>query len=483
MVLLVALRMGLGCHFLYEGVWKITHPKFSAEGFLLQAKGPAAGLFHAMVHDIDGRQRLKIERTASADRLVDAWRKVRNDSQTRYRAYVTKPYKAKLKKNEKLSADDEAAIQQTVEKFRKATQPILWKAEDDLDASLKETEQAILAYFGPRDEEQPAAEREELAEGIKTWLSAVADIEREYLEALQDFAKNAKNAKNAKDAVARSVGPLKKKPLAARGEAVEMRVKGNRIMSPQGREIVRVEDAIKAKQYVDAFNRLKLVAIQKYELADEQEYQAERLYRRYRQAVKDYLAESRQDIAVYFAALDRFGQRKSGGNNGAAHQKKRLYDQQQKLRKEVKVWLDELDGASQGCQAALWNVLDDRQKAEGSLPLPTTEMDAINFMVKFALTAIGLCLILGLFTRPAALGGAMFMLFMILMQPGWPTIYPPAPPAAGHSLLINKDFIEMLAMLLVMVTASGRWCGLDYFVEQYIVRLYGSLKGKSKKQE
>ena len=477
-VLLVTLRMGLGCHFLYEGVWKITHPEFSAESFLLQAKGPAAGLFHAMVHDIDGRQRLGIEKTASADSLVGAWRKVRNDSETRYRAYVAKPYKAKLKKGEKLSAEDEAAIRQTVEKFRRATEPILWKAEDQLDASLKETGEAILAYLAPPDGEQPADEKQELAEGIKTWASTAGDIEREYIEALGNFAKGDKNA-NA--AVSRSVGALK--PLAAEGEVVEIRVAGSKIQNARGREIVRVEDVIKAKEYVDAFGKLKLEVAEKYELDDEQKYHAERLCRRYRQSVKDYLADNQADIVVYFAALDRFGQRKSGGNNGAAYQKTRLYDGQQKLRKEVNVWLDELDSANEGYQAALWNVLDDRQKAEGSLPLPVSGMDAINFMVTYGLSAIGLCLLLGLFTRPAALGGAMFMLFVILTQPGWPTIYPPAPPAVGHSLLVNKDFIEMLALLLVMVTASGRWCGLDHFAENYIIKLYGSLKNKINKHK
>ena len=81
MLALVALRLGLGCHFLYEGVWKIEHRKplsawvarpsarpggwdvehreeFSAEPFLTQAKGPLAGFFYAMVPDIDGRATL-----------------------------------------------------------------------------------------------------------------------------------------------------------------------------------------------------------------------------------------------------------------------------------------------------------------------------------------------------------------------------------------------------------------------------------------
>jgi hypothetical protein len=54
-VMLVVLRITIGCHFLYEGVWKFNHAEFSAEPFLTQAKGPAAPLFYAMIPDIDGR--------------------------------------------------------------------------------------------------------------------------------------------------------------------------------------------------------------------------------------------------------------------------------------------------------------------------------------------------------------------------------------------------------------------------------------------
>lgn len=78
-VLLVALRLSIGVHFLYEGVWKITNPQFSAEGFLANAKGPAAPLFYAMLPDINGRSRLKIEPAAVANPLRDAWRSYRDD--------------------------------------------------------------------------------------------------------------------------------------------------------------------------------------------------------------------------------------------------------------------------------------------------------------------------------------------------------------------------------------------------------------------
>jgi len=58
---LVLLRITIGWHFLYEGVWKIANrDTFSAEPFLTQAKGPFAPIFFAMVPDLDGKARLQV---------------------------------------------------------------------------------------------------------------------------------------------------------------------------------------------------------------------------------------------------------------------------------------------------------------------------------------------------------------------------------------------------------------------------------------
>lgn len=46
--LLTALRMGIGWHFLYEGVVKLWNPGWSAGGYLMDSSGPLAGLFHQM---------------------------------------------------------------------------------------------------------------------------------------------------------------------------------------------------------------------------------------------------------------------------------------------------------------------------------------------------------------------------------------------------------------------------------------------------
>ena len=51
MTTVVVLRVLIGWHFLYEGVAKLTKPDWSAAGFLKQARGPLADLFH-----VDGRE-------------------------------------------------------------------------------------------------------------------------------------------------------------------------------------------------------------------------------------------------------------------------------------------------------------------------------------------------------------------------------------------------------------------------------------------
>ena len=58
------------------------------------------------------------------------------------------------------------------------------------------------------------------------------------------------------------------------------------------------------------------------------------------------------------------------------------------------------------------------------------------------------------------------MCFVVMTQPAWPTIYPPDPAIVGHALLVNKDFIEMVALLVIAAAAAGRWGGLDFFVHR-----------------
>jgi uncharacterized membrane protein YphA (DoxX/SURF4 family) len=329
---MVALRLGLGWHFLYEGVWKIEHRKqvsawggppirepggwdvvrreeFSAEPFLTQAKGPLAGFFYAMVPDIEGRQRLRMERDASG--------------------------KAK-------SVDD-----------------------------------------GPI---------------AKRW-------DRIRLEFVDFY-----------------------RPSSAGAEAVA------------------------------AYKQLQEAAQRTYEACCRQ--------------LKEYLKENTSDIAGYFEALDRFENDPERGQ-GAAFQKQRRWDQMRELRGKAAKWIADIEGQEQAFVDSLWGLLDEQQKQQGRPaanwnPFRWERMEQIDFAVTYGLTAIGLCLILGFCTPLAALGGAAFMAFVVMTQPAYPGVYPPDSPVVGHALLVNKDFIEMLALLAVAAVRAGRWGGLDFFCSRWI---------------
>jgi uncharacterized membrane protein YphA (DoxX/SURF4 family) len=87
-------------------------------------------------------------------------------------------------------------------------------------------------------------------------------------------------------------------------------------------------------------------------------------------------------------------------------------------------------------------------------------LDWSDFLVKWGLVVVGGLLLLGLLTRTACVAGALYLLLFFLAMPPLPG-YPESPRAEGHYLFINKNIIEMLALLALATTRSGRWAGLD----------------------
>ncbi len=107
--------------------------------------------------------------------------------------------------------------------------------------------------------------------------------------------------------------------------------------------------------------------------------------------------------------------------------------------------------------------LDKSQRDKGPVPEPevaTTNLDRINFVTRWGLAIVGACLILGLFTRLSCIAGAGFLLMFYLAAPALPWL-PESPRSEGHYLFINKNIIEMIALLALATTQSGKWVGLD----------------------
>jgi uncharacterized membrane protein YphA (DoxX/SURF4 family) len=207
----------------------------------------------------------------------------------------------------------------------------------------------------------------------------------------------------------------------------------------------------------------------------------ERLQRAAERTVNDfcgkldaYFKANLDDIIAYLGSLDRFEADKEHSQQ-APFQKQRRWDRMMELRREADQWIKDVEAQETALKNSLHALLDSQQRQYGRVPgswnpLRWNRIEQINFAVTYSLTAIGLCLMLGFCTPLAALGGAAFMCFVVLTQPAFPGIYPPDPPVVGHALLVNKDFVEMVALLVVAATAAGRWCGLDYLLYNLILR-------------
>ncbi len=87
----------------------------------------------------------------------------------------------------------------------------------------------------------------------------------------------------------------------------------------------------------------------------------------------------------------------------------------------------------------------------------------VNLMNKWGLTAIGLGLILGCFTRLASLSGLVVILLFYLCNPPFVGLYYSI-PTEGSYLVVNKNLVEAAALAVIFATGSGRAAGLDRII-------------------
>jgi thiosulfate dehydrogenase [quinone] large subunit len=88
---------------------------------------------------------------------------------------------------------------------------------------------------------------------------------------------------------------------------------------------------------------------------------------------------------------------------------------------------------------------------------------AVDILNTWGLIAIGIGLILGLFTRAAAITGAILLFIYYLNNP--PLIgLEYTVPSEGSYLVISKTLIESVALLALAVFPSGYFAGLDMLI-------------------
>lgn len=261
------------------------------------------------------------------------------------------------------------------------------------------------------------------------------------------------------------------------------------------------EKVVTAPGYEAAWNDMRERFLAAYSLDDKQKKEVDRIHKMYLTGLNKYLAQNRKEMLACFSGLEQLKRDMASKNEGTEFQRQRLWDRQQELRSKVATWGKAIDAMGESYHLRLLSLLSDEQRARGTiagpvipsdrlpvkLPFANSRSELLDFTVTYALTAIGLCLMLGCFTRLAALGGAGFLAFVVATQWPWPTVIPHAPPVVGHALLVDKNFVEMVAMLALAALPVGRWAGLDRFLYDYVCvplrQRIGCCKPKAAKTE
>ena len=90
-------------------------------------------------------------------------------------------------------------------------------------------------------------------------------------------------------------------------------------------------------------------------------------------------------------------------------------------------------------------------------------LNAVDFLNTWGLMAIGLGLIVGMFTRVATFSGIILLFMYYFNSP--PLIgLEYSLPADGNYLIVNKTLIEAVALLVLLLFPTGTIIGFDRFI-------------------
>jgi uncharacterized membrane protein YphA (DoxX/SURF4 family) len=175
---------------------------------------------------------------------------------------------------------------------------------------------------------------------------------------------------------------------------------------------------------------------------------------------KEVVEERKGKITEYKELLSRYNEELPRSRQ--AFEIKHLdtqWDEIQKLRAELVTPVRALDSDFHLDARKLLTV---EQLARGPVPEPWTAQQRIDHLTIWTLIGLGCLLMAGFFSRTAALGAAALLLSFYLAVPPWPGVEELLETAGPeHSFIINKNLIEVIALLAIASMPTGRWLGLD----------------------
>ncbi|MGD9633014.1 MAG: DoxX family protein [Pirellulales bacterium] len=142
-------------------------------------------------------------------------------------------------------------------------------------------------------------------------------------------------------------------------------------------------------------------------------------------------------------------------------EQERITKKQADTAVKAKAWVAGVASLEQGMIKEFRNVVEPNQKTvtmAANMETATTgpeeaSLQRVNMGATILTLGVGVCLLLGMFTRTASIVGALFLLSVIATQPPWVATAEPT---------INQT-VELAGLLVLAGTGAGRWLGLDFF--------------------
>jgi uncharacterized membrane protein YphA (DoxX/SURF4 family) len=194
-----------------------------------------------------------------------------------------------------------------------------------------------------------------------------------------------------------------------------------------------------------------------YDFDEKQQNQSKAVFDSYQFGLVDYLETIRGELELYQRELRRLDQMQAfKGSTDIPFSSQRLADKQREVVSQPAAWLADIRLMERELNEDLVAIATDEQRAGGELPVPESPLKKTDRILTWAMLICGGCLIVGLFTRIAAVACAAFLFLVIMSQPPW--------VPGTITTLFPYQLVEMLALLALATTAVGRWGGLDFFL-------------------
>jgi uncharacterized membrane protein YphA (DoxX/SURF4 family) len=196
-------------------------------------------------------------------------------------------------------------------------------------------------------------------------------------------------------------------------------------------------------------------------LAGEASQQAEASLAAAGKELSGWLAGIRSDLVAYRLEVARLAENLARPvAREVPFERERVAKKRRELAGQAAGWMADAAAIGRRLEAAWDADLAPEARSRVAAATPPSPLWKADQFVSWSLATIGGCLVLGLFTKFNAVGGALFLATVVASQPFW---------VAGAQATYPQ-WVEMAALLAIAALPIGGWSGLDYFLTPWLER-------------